>query len=213
MTDLDEPSRQRGSGWLVLKTGTRGQVGWEMDFPPGGTPREGAVRGDAAFLAQAAQDRCATLEISPAVSAAIAFNGSASNELSFEILLISDKQSIFCARTVTGSHIHQDRFVIEFASMTGDSLLVTVPPIIMHDYLPILREQLLSPSKESSRTSFFKIVGEAKIATTASYPYLCVVFDCDEPRALTTAVARLLAEDLVTAAEKVDSRTAKLPTN
>jgi hypothetical protein len=171
------------------------------------------VRGDAAHLVKAAREGCATLEFSVGFSAAIAFDRSASNELSFEILLVSVEQPIFCAQTITGSHIHEGRFVIEFATVTGEPLLVTVPPIIMRDYLPILREQLPPPSKASSKTSFFKVVRESKITALASYPYVCVVFDRDEPRALTTTVAHLLAKDLVTVAEEVESRTAKPPMN
>jgi hypothetical protein len=213
MTDLKAPLGQRGIGYLVLKSGARSQVEWEIDFPPGGTPRKGVVRGDAPHLAQAAQDGCATLEVSLGFSAAIAFNGRASNELSFEILMISDKQPIFCAETITGSHIHEGSFVIEFASMIGDSLLVKVPPIIMRDYLPILQKQLPAPTKASQRTSFCKIVRESKIAIPASYQYVCVAFDDDEPQALTTTDARRLAVDLMEAAEKVDARTAERRVN
>jgi hypothetical protein len=213
MTDLEKPLRQRGSGYLVLKSGARSQIEWEIDFPPDSTPRKGVVRGDAALLARAAEDGCATLEISAVLSAAIAFNGGTSDELSFEILLVSVEQPIFRAQTITGSHIHEGSFVIEFASMTGDWLLVTVPPIIMRDYLPILREQLSPPSKASPKTSYFKIVRASKIVAPANYPYVCVVFDGDKPRAVTTTVARLLAKDLVKVADKVDSRAAKPPMN
>jgi hypothetical protein len=38
MANLEEPFRQRGSGYLVLKSGARSQVEWEIYYPPSGTP-------------------------------------------------------------------------------------------------------------------------------------------------------------------------------
>jgi hypothetical protein len=210
MTNFKEPFRQGGNGYLVLRNGACAPVMWELDFPEDGSLGGGVVRGDERVLAKVAQDGFVNLEISAELTAAIAIDGPTSNEVAVKIPLFSSKRTI-SDQTIVGSRVEGDKFFIEFTSTAGDPFRVIVPTNMMQDYLPILQKRL--PPDASSRTSFFRVFYETRIAMPASCPYVCVAFDRDEPRALTSEGARELAADLVRAAEAVDLSTAKPAVN
>ena len=58
-------TRRNGTGYLVLKSGSRKQVQWEVDYLRDGSLGDGCIRGDEAHLAAAAKDGCATVCLTP----------------------------------------------------------------------------------------------------------------------------------------------------
>jgi hypothetical protein len=77
MTNEQEASHQEGTGYLVLKSGATSTVGWGIDILADGTIHSGIVRGDEEHLASAAQDGCATLQLSSLTAAAICIDSHA----------------------------------------------------------------------------------------------------------------------------------------
>ena len=96
----------------------------------------------------------------------------------------------------------ESKFVLVFSSETGEDLSVIVPSVVMRDYLPILRKELPDPTKHEPRTSFIRVPETWSTATTRNHPYVCVIFDKDQPIALTPENARELAGELLAGANK-----------
>jgi hypothetical protein len=200
--------RQEGIGYLILKSRTRVCVGWEVDILSDGSLANGVVRGDEADLEVAAQDGCAILELSAATTAAINIDSHAEGIGCFTTLMVSSVTSTFEAQTIVGSEpiSNGDRFVLAFASAGGERFEVTVPTIVMRDYVPILQKTLSKGSNQQQHSSFVRIPTTWRTATTASYPLVCVVFDEDEPVALSPEDARDLAAELLEHAKRVEAR-------
>ena len=200
--------RQNGIGYLVLKDGIFRQVQWEIELLDDGSLGDGCIRGDEQHLAAAAAAGCAKLLLSINVTAAIAISSHNDRGASFTTVLISSKRSVFQAQTIVGSSPTSDsyQFSIEFSAADGERLIIIVPTIIMRDYLPVLKKTLPPASPQSAPTTFFRVPETWKAATTATYPFVCLTFDDDEPLALTLTGARELAAELTELATKIEKR-------
>jgi len=202
-----EDDRQKGVGYLVLRSGASQRVEWEIELFCGDSSGNGSLRGDENHLAAAAEDGYAKLRLAPDHTVAIAIDNQTGAEASFTILLHSSVPHLFEAQTIVGSSTILDgnQFSFQFRAADGEQLLVIVPTIIIRDYLPSL-EKAVPPASAPTKTSFFRIVKTWATATPASYPLVCMKFDDDEPVALSPEDARLLAAELVDLAKEVEIR-------
>jgi hypothetical protein len=207
MEKIEVSKRQKGIGYLVLKSGSCQQVEWEIEVFCDGSLGNGSVLGDENHLAAAAKDGCAKLRLESSHTVAIAIDNQTGAEASFSILLHSSMPHIFQAQTIVGSSTILDgnQFSFEFRAADGEQLLVVVPTIIIRDYLPVL-EKAVPPASTPAKTSFFRIAEKWATAMPASYPLVCMKFDDDEPVALHPEDARLLATELIDLAKEVETR-------
>jgi hypothetical protein len=205
MKKSEVSNRQSGIGYLVLKSGTKQQVEWEVDVHCDGSLAHGSIRGDENHLAAAAEDGCAILCLTSTHTVAIAIDNCADREALFTTLLSFSVPRVFHAQTIVGSDTTADsRFSIEFASVDGERLLVIVPTIIMRDYLPVLGKAV--PSSAPTMTSFFRTVTTWRVGKSPSYPFVCLKFNDDVPLGLSPEDARELAAELTDRAKKVETR-------
>jgi hypothetical protein len=102
--------------------------------------------------------------------------------------------------------LDENHFAIEFSSAAGDPFLLTIPTVVIRDYLPILEKQLTSPPASSSTTSFFRVTTTWSTALPAQNPFVVVKFDRDEPLGFSADDARCLARDLLDKADRLTSR-------
>lgn len=94
-------TQRNGTGHLTLKSGSHKQVQWQVDYLRDGSLGEGCIRGDEAHLAAAAKDGCATVSLTPNITAAIAIENQDHGEASFSPLLVS--KNVFEAQTISRS--------------------------------------------------------------------------------------------------------------
>ena len=208
MKKLEVSNRQKGTGDLVLKSGTSQQVKWEIDLLSDGSLGDGSIRGDEKHLAAAAEHGCAKLRLEPNLIVAIAIDNRTDSEASFTTLLTSSVPSVFRAQTIVGSSTILDgsQFSIEFFGADGEHLLVTVPTIIMRDYLPVLEKAVPPSSSASTRTSFFQLVKTWRVGKSETRPVVCLIFNDDQPLGLSPEDARQLAAKLIDRAKDVEIR-------
>lgn len=208
MSTLEVVSQQRGTGYLILKRGICKQVAWEIEILCDGSIGGGCVRGDKKHLKAAAKDQCAKLRLSSEITAAIAIDSYRDGEAFFTALLISRSPPAFPAQTIVGSGpiLGGSRYSIEFSGADGEALIVTIPTIIIRDYLPMFQRLVPPASPTSPPTSYIRIPKTYKTATAVSTPFVCVIFDDDPPLGLTPKRARQLAVELFERAENVDAR-------
>ena len=83
MTISEVSFRQRGFGYLILKSGSSKRVGWEIELAPDDSIGSGWIWGDEEHLQAAADDGCAVLHISLNMSAAIAIEHYKDGEATF----------------------------------------------------------------------------------------------------------------------------------
>ena len=199
-------TRQNGTGYLVLKSGTGKQVQWEVDYLRDGSLGDGCIRGDEAHLAAAAKDGCATVCLTPKITAAIAIENQEHGEASFSPLLVS--MNVFQAQTINGSKSTSDgnQFVIEFSDADGRRFLMIVPTIVLRDYLPVLEEAVRPGESTAATTGFFQLLQTWKAGTSRSYPFVLLGLNDETPFGLSPEEARELAGELIEGANKVDSR-------
>src|SRR5436190_92771 len=145
MEKLEASKRQKGIGHLVLKSGSCQQVEWDIELFCDGWGN-GFVRGDENHLATAAEDGCGILKLGPEHVVAIAIDNQTGAEASFSILLHSSMPHIFRAQTIVGAStiLSGDEFSLVFRAADSEQLLVTVPTVIIRDFLPVL-EQTVPP--------------------------------------------------------------------
>jgi hypothetical protein len=200
--------RQKGIGYLVLKSGTRKQVEWEIDQLSDGSLGNGCIRGDEEHLAAAAEDGCAKLGLASSMTAAIAVNRYEDGEALFTTLLISSAPAVFYAQTIAGSSTILDgsQFSTEFSGANGEQLRVIVPTIVMRDYQAVLQKVVPPSSSTSARTSYFQHIKTWSTATTTIHSFVCLIFNDDLPLALSPGGARELAAELIERAEYVETR-------
>ena len=208
MSKLEVVSQQQGTGYLILKRGICKQVVWEIEILRDGSIGGGCVRGDKKHLKAAAKDQCANLRVTSEITAAIAINSYRDGEAFFTPLLISRSQQAFSAQTIVGSGPILDGSIysIEFSGADGEAFIVTMPTIIIRDYLPMFQRLVPPASPTSPPTSYVRIPKTYKTATAASTPFVCVIFDDDPPLGLSPEHARQLAGELFERAEDVDAR-------
>jgi hypothetical protein len=206
MEKSDVITRQKGTGYLILKSGIVKQVGWEIDLLRDGSIVNGIIRGDEQHLAAASDDGCANLRLSVNTSAAIAIDGFENEEASFTTLLVSS--ALFRAQTITGSGpiLDGNEYSIEFSGADGEHHLVIVPTTIMRDYLPILEKLVPPSSTDSPSTAFFRIAKTWEAGTAREYSFVVLKFDDEPPVALTPEESRELAKQLIEGAETIDTR-------
>jgi hypothetical protein len=89
MSNLEVLHRQKGIGYLVLKSGFCTRVEWEIDLLRDGGVGQGCVRGDKHHLAAAAEDKCANLRLTSDKTAAIAIDCYSDSEALFTPLMIT----------------------------------------------------------------------------------------------------------------------------
>ena len=203
-----ESRPENGSGYLVLKSGTSEPVQWEIDSRSDGALDGGRVRGNANHLAQAAEDGCAILRLTMAVTMAIAVESHDDTEASFRPLLVQQEWSVFEAQGIVGSASDpdSDQFSIQFLNREGESLLVTIPKVIMRDYLPLLQHALPSDPPGSVTTSYIRIPSDWKTALARASSHVCLVCSDDPPLGFSPQDARRLAEQLIEGAKKIEAR-------
>jgi hypothetical protein len=199
-------TRQNGTGYLVLKSGTGKQVQWEVDYLRDGSLGDGCIRGDEAHLAAAAKDGCATVCLTPKITAAIAIENQEHGEASFSPLLVS--MNVFQAQTINGSKSTSDgnQFVIEFSDADGRRFLMIVPTIVLRDYLPVLEEAVRPGESATATTGFFRLLRTWKTGTSRSHASVLLGLNDEEPFGLSPEEARELAGELIERAKEVDSR-------
>ena len=199
-------TRQNGTGYLVLKSGSGKQVQWEVDFLRDGSLGDGSIRGDEAHLAAAAKDGCATVCLTSKITAAIAIENQEHGEASFSPLLVS--MNVFHAQTINGSKSISDgnQFLIEFSDADGKRFVMIVPTIVMRDYLPILEKAVRPGKSASAKTGFFRLPRTWQTGTSRSYPFVLLGLNDEEPFGLSPEEARELAGELIEGAKAVDSR-------
>ena len=201
--------QQRGTGYLILKCGISQQVIWEIEILSDGSIGDGCVRGDKKHLKAAARDLCATLRATSEITAAIAINRYKDGEAFFTALLTSRSRPVFAAQTIVGSGPILDGSIysIEFAGANGEEHIVTIPTIIIRDYLPMFQKLVPPASPKSPPTGYFHIPKTYKTAAAASTPFVCVMFDDDPPPlGFSPEDARQLAGELLELAEGIDAR-------
>jgi hypothetical protein len=209
---MDEKNCKRqtkvGTGNLMLKTGIKGAVNWEIDLTGAEAFGAGRICGDCAHLQAAMKDGCATLQLNDTMTVAVAIDRHEGNEAFFTTLLASSQQPIFHAQTIRGSSkiLDGSKFSIELCDQHGTPLRVILPTLIIRDYLPVLDEKLSEPSPASATSSFFRVPGTWGTATSASYPYVLLRFGNDVPVAVSAGDARELASELVELAQKIETR-------
>lgn len=208
MTKLEDGFRAHGAGYLVLKNGTHTQVTWDVEFLRNGLIGDGFVRGDKKHLKAAAEDGCAILHPDSNVTAAIAIDHYKNGKASFTTLLYSSSPPIFNAQTILGSGpvLNGAKYSIEFSDANGEPFRLTIPTVIMWDFLPVAFQQLEPFSTPESSTMFFRIVKTAIAVTAHSCPFVCVSFDNAQPLGLSPAKARQLAKELSELAAEVEGR-------
>jgi hypothetical protein len=208
MSKLEVLFQQRGTGYLILKRGICKQIEWEIEVLRDGSIKGGSVRGDKKHLKAAAKDGCVKLSLTSEITVAIAINRYKDGEAFFTALLISRSPPAFAAQTIVGSGPILDGSIysIEFAGADGEAHIVTIPTIIIRDYLPMFRKLVPPASPTSPPTSYFHIPKIYKTATAASSPFVCVRFDNDPPLGLSPERARQLAGELLELAEDIDAR-------
>jgi hypothetical protein len=210
--DMGEKKSKRqtkvGTGNLMLKTGIKEAVNWEIDLIGAEAFGAGRICGDCAHLEAAMKDSCATLQLDDTMTLAVAIDRHEGNEAFFTTLLASSRQPIFHAQTIRGSSkiLDESKFSIEFLDQHGTPLLVVLPTLIIRDYLPVLDEKLSEPSPGSATSSFFRVPETWRTATTVSYPYVLLLFGKDVPVAISAEDARELASELVELAEEIETR-------
>jgi hypothetical protein len=199
-------TRQNGTGYLVLKSGTGKQVQWEVDYLRDGSLGDGYIRGDEAHLAAAAKDGCATVCLTSKITAAIAIENQEHGEASFSPLLVS--MNVFQAQTINGSKSTStgNQFVIEFSDADGKRFLMIVPTIVLRDYLPVLEEAVRPGESANATTGFFRLLQTWKAGTSRSYPFVLLGLNDEAPFGLSPEEARELAGELIEGANEVDSR-------
>jgi hypothetical protein len=207
MQQTEASNRLKGIGYLVLKSGASQQVEWEIELFCGDSSGNGSLRGDENHLAAAAEDGCAKLRLALDHTVAIAIDNQTGAEASFSILLHSSMPHLFAAQTILGSSTILDgnQFSFAFRDANGEELLVTVPTIIVRDYLPSL-EKAVPPASAPTKTSCFQLVETWATAKPASYPLVCLKFDDEVPLALHPEDARELAQELIDLAKEVEAR-------
>jgi hypothetical protein len=199
-------TRQNGTGYLVLKSGSGKQVQWEVDYLRDGSLGDGCVRGDEAHLAAAAKDGCATVCLTSKITAAIAIENQEHGEASFSPLLVS--MNVFQAQTINGSSSTSggNQFQIEFSDADGRRFVIIVPTIILRDYLPVLAEAVGPGESASATTGFFRLPRTWITGTSRSYPFVLLGLNDGAPFGLSPEEARKLAGELIEGAKEVDSR-------
>lgn len=206
MEKPEASKRHKGIGYLVLKSGSYQQVEWDIELFCNGWGN-GFVRGDENHLATAAEDGCGILRLAPEHSVAIAIDNQTGAEASFSILLHSSMPHIFRAQTIVGAStiLNGDQFLLEFRTADSEQLLVTVPTVIIRDFLPVLKKTV-PPVSAPTKTSACQIVEAWATGTPASFPFVCLKFDDDVPVAISPEAARELAKELVDRAREVENR-------
>ena len=206
MNKAEIQTRRNGTGYLVLKNGSRQQVQWQVDYLCDGSLGDGWIRGDEAHLAAAAKDGCATVCLTSKITAAIVIENQEHGEASFSPLLVS--MNVFRAQTINGSKSTSDgnQFVIEFSDADGKRFLMMVPTIVLYDYLPVLEEAVRPAEPASATTGFFRFLQTWKTGTSRSYPFVLLGLNDEEPFGLSPEEARELAAELIEGAKEVDSR-------
>jgi len=199
-------AKQKGSGDLVLKNGARQVVIWEIEILSDGSIRKGAIHGGGKHLATAAKDGCANLFLGLEMTAAIAIDGCNDDQASFTVLLISSEPRLFPAQTIgeAGPVLEKSLFSIGFSNAEEEHLTVTVPTIVLSDFLPILQNLVTASSPAPGKTTFTRRPKTWKTGSLASGS-VSIVFDDDVPVALVPQDARELAAELIEFANRVES--------
>ena len=199
-------TRRNGIGHLFLKSGFGKPVQWQVDCLRDGSLGDGLIRGDEAHLAAAAKDGCATICLTSKITAAIVIENQEHGEASFSPLLVS--MNVFQAQTITGSSLISDgnQLVIDFYDADGKPFMMTMPTIVMRDYLPILEKAVRPDKSASPKTGFFRIPQTWKAGTSRTYPFVLLGLNDEEPFGLSPEEARELAGQLIEEAKEVDSR-------
>ena len=199
-------TRREGTGCLILKNGSGKRVRWQVDYLRNGSLGDGCIRGDEAHLAAAAKDGCATVRLTPNITAAIAIENQERDEASFSPLLVS--MNVFQAQTINGSKAisNGNQFMIEFSDADGKRFLMIVPTIILRDYLPVLEEAVGPGESASATTGFFRLHQPWTISTSRSYSLVVLSLSDAVPFGLSPEEARELAGKLIEGATEVDSR-------
>jgi len=202
------PEALTGTGVLILRSGIKKSVTWEVSHLGEMVFGAGRVCGDHAHLETATQDRCATLQLDNTMTLAIAIDRSGPGEAFFTTLLASSVISIFHAQTICGSTpiLDGSKFSIKFSDQNTASLLVILPTLIMRDYLPILENSVCRPLPGSAKTGFFRVPKTWRTGISNSYPFVLLLFDSDEPVAVSSQDARELAAELISWAEQIENR-------
>jgi hypothetical protein len=208
MKKSEVSNRQKGIGYLILKSGAERQVEWEIDLLCDGSLGDGAVLGDEHHLAAAAKDGFAKLRLTSSHTLAVAIDNHTDREASFTTLLTSSTPPVFLAQTIVASVAIRDgsRFSIEFVGLDSERLLVVVPTTIMRDYLPVLEKAVPPSSSAPTMTSFFQAVTTWTAGKAMSLPFVLLKVDDDVPLGLSPQDARELAAELIDHAKEIETR-------
>jgi hypothetical protein len=200
--------RDEGIGDLVLINGVTIRVEWQIDRLRDGSLGDGCLHGDEHDLATAAATGSAKLLLTETTAAVIAIQRQDRGEAWFTTLSTASLVPTFRALTIASSDLTAERQIaIEFLGADGQRLLVTAPPEVIQENLPVLMDTVLSLSTGSmtaSLTRFPKSWGTVAAETTE--PLVLLRFNNDPLLAFDPEVARQIAASLIERAKEVETR-------
>jgi hypothetical protein len=193
-----------GVGELVLKSGARDEVSWEVNLE--GTVVHGVLRGNKRHLKTAAKDRCAILSRGKGCTEAIAIDRHTDGKLFFTSLLTSTP--IFFAQKILYSGPLSDgtEYGLEFSSGKGETRQVIVPSASIWDLLPQAFDDLKQFFVPQGVLLDYQAVQTVVTGIDRNYPLVFVGFNGGQPYAIGSELARQTAGELYELAAKIEGR-------